>query len=140
MAEQALKMDPFSVDLKQSSEEATQGILRDLLSGEAMHPHPASGLLCGPATSAQSTSLLAAPSTKMSSWLSAKSMHSLKHVNMSSHKSSCDLRRWHARHEMAAISNSHHVVFGILVTQTLHCTETAAADETVQEVQKQTVA
>ena len=36
VAEQGLKMDPFNVGLKSSSEEATQGVLRDLLSGESL--------------------------------------------------------------------------------------------------------
>ena len=33
-AEQGLKLDSFNLDLKQASEEATQGILKDLLSGK----------------------------------------------------------------------------------------------------------
>lgn len=36
IAEQGLKIDPFNLDLKQASEEATQGILKDLLSGQLL--------------------------------------------------------------------------------------------------------
>ncbi len=36
IAEQGLKLDPFNLDLKQASEEATQGILKDLLSGQLL--------------------------------------------------------------------------------------------------------
>lgn len=35
VAEQGLKLDPFNLDLKQASEQATQGILRDLLTGKS---------------------------------------------------------------------------------------------------------
>ncbi len=34
IAEQGLKLDPFNLDLKKVSEEATQGILKDLLTGD----------------------------------------------------------------------------------------------------------
>lgn len=40
IADQGLKLDPFNLELKGAAEEATQGILKDLLTGHDPHCVP----------------------------------------------------------------------------------------------------